>query len=186
GGGVFAIKPDGTGERRLTTTARKTAGPLSWSPDSTRIGVSRGGDIYSVRADGTGGSRPATTRRPEPPPAWPPDGARIAYLDGSKIAVINADGTGATSLRSEGGSPTWSPDSKRIAFLSEGMWVVNADGTGRRRLAWSRQPLDAPQWSPTRNAIVVGEYADPDNGLYPHNPGIRLVSALDGKARKIA
>jgi TolB protein len=186
GGGVFAIKPDGTGERRLTTTARKTAGPLSWSPDSTRIAVSRGGDIYSVRADGTGESRLTTTRRAEAQPAWSPDGARIAYLDGSKIAVINADGTGATSLRSEGGSPTWSPDSKRIAFLSEGMWVVNADGTGRRRLAWSRQPLDAPQWSPTGNAIVVGEYADPDNGLYPHNPGIRLVSALDGKARKIA
>lgn len=183
---VFSIKPDGTGERRLTTTARKTAGPLSWSPDSTRIAVSRGGDIYSVRADGTGEARLTTARRAETQPAWSPDGARVAYLDGSKIAVVNADGTGATSLRSDGGAPTWSPDSKRIAFISRGLWIVNADGTGRRRLARSQQPLDAPQWSPIGNAVVVGEYADPDNGNYPYKPGLRLFSALDGKARKIA
>ncbi len=186
GGGVFAIKPDGTGERRLTTTTRKTAGPLSWAPDSTRIAVSRSGDIHSVRADGTGEARLTTSRRVEAQPAWSPDGARIAYLDGSKIAVVNADATGATSLRSDGGSPTWSPDSKRIAFLSRGLWVVNADGTGRRRLARSQQPLDAPQWSPRGDAVVVGDYADLDNGYYPPNPGLSLFSALDGKARKIA
>lgn len=185
GGGVFAIKPDGTGERRLTTTARKTIGPLSWSPDSTRIAVSRGGDIYSVGADGTGEARLTTTRRLEAQPAWSPDGARIAYVDGSKIAVINSDGTGVTRSRSDGASPTWSPDSKRIAFVDQDLSVVNADGTGRRRLSSAHDSLGSPQWSPNGDAVVVGDYGG-DAIFSSPNPGIRLVSALDGKAKKIA
>ncbi len=38
---VYSITPGGTGARKLTKTKRTTSGPLSWSPDSTRIAVSR-------------------------------------------------------------------------------------------------------------------------------------------------
>ena len=192
GRAVFSINPDGAGARRLTATARATAAPLSWSPDSTRIAVSRGGDIYSVRADGSGETRLTSSRGAETQPAWSPDGARIAYVDGSVIAVVNADGTGATRLtRSIEGdrSPAWSPDSTRIAFvrpLAEGggvLWTMSVDGSRQRRLGGN---ADSPQWAPDGSMIAVGDWYDPGTGDWPYDPGIHLVSPVDGKARKIA
>jgi Tol biopolymer transport system component len=188
GTGVFAINPDGTGTTRLTATARATAGPLSWSPDSTRIAVSRGGDIYAVRADGAGEARLTTSRAPETQPAWSADGARIAYVAGSTISVVNADGTGATRLTSRGDtSPAWSPDSKRIVFVRgfQRVWVMNADGSGQRRLMPAKQSHLSPQWAPGGSTIAVGDLYDEPGG-YPSNPGIRLVSPVDGKAKKLA
>jgi TolB protein len=191
GSAVFSINPDGTDARRLTATARATAGPLSWSPDSTRIAVSRGGDIYSVRADGSGETRLTTSRRLETQPAWSPDGARIAYVDGSTIAVVKADGTGATRLtRSIEGdrSPAWSPDSTRIAFvrpLAEGggvLWTMSVDGSRQSQLGGN---ADSPQWAPDGSSIAAGDWYDLV-GSWPDDPGIHLVSPVDGKARKIA
>jgi Tol biopolymer transport system component len=190
GSAVFSINPDGAGARRLTAAARATAGPLPWSPDSTRIAVSRGGDIYSVRADGSGEMRLTSSRGAETQPAWSPDGARIAYVDGSVIAAVNADGTGATRLTraTEGdGSPSWSPDSQRIAFVRREpvqgvLWTMNADGSSQRRLDG---PVDSPQWAPGGSSIAVGDWYD-GLGNWPYDPGIHLVSPVDGKARKIA
>jgi Tol biopolymer transport system component len=180
GAHVFTVKPDGTGAAKLTTVARATVGPLSWSPDSTRIAVSRGGDIYAVRADGGGETRLTTSSRRETKPAWSPDGSRIAYVDASRLAVVNADGSGAKRLTAEGATvPAWSPDSKRIAFAES---IMNADGTGRRSLIAAGSTT--PQWAPG-SAIVVGDDV-PESGGYPRSPGIRLVSPVDGKARKIA
>lgn len=189
---VYAIDPDGSGERKLTTTARFSAGPLSWSPDSMRIAVPRGGDIYSVRADGTGETRLTTSPHVEDQPAWSPDGAKIAYVDESQaspgIAVVNADGTGATRLTKVLGdsSPAWSPDSKRIAFVrdQDGLWVMNADGSAQRRLL-QRGLYASPQWAPDGSSIVVGDWFDVGTTSWP-DPGIRLVSPVDGKATKIA
>jgi TolB protein len=189
GTAVFTIRPDGTGETRLTATARATAGPLSWSPDSMQIAVSRGGDIYAVRADGAGETRLTTTSRPETQPGWSPDGSRIAYVDGSTITVVNADGTRATRLPgAEGRSPAWSPDSKRIAFgpgYPEPLWAINADGSGRRQLTPTGLHVDWPQWAPG-NTIVVGDGSDSEGTDLPNRPGIRLVTPVDGKSRLLA
>jgi WD40-like Beta Propeller Repeat len=154
GKGVYVIDPDGTGETKLTATQRPTAGPLSWSPDSTRIAVSRGGDIYSVRADGTGETRLTTSPHAEGQPAWSPNGAKIAFVDESSsspgINVVNADGTGAMRLTNGNASaPAWSPDSSRMAFIrGVELWIVNADGSGVRRLA-RKEEYASPQWTPT-------------------------------------
>jgi Tol biopolymer transport system component len=195
---VYAIDPDGSGERKLTTTARFSAGPLSWSPDSTRIAVSRGGHIFLVRADGRGETRLTTSRHTEDRPTWSPNGAKIAYVDESEaspgIVAVNADGTGATRLTKTWGdrSPAWSPDSKMIAFvrLDDGqapgaLWVMNADGSGRRRLLASDKFVDSPQWAPGGRSILVGDGLDLNNANWPADPALRLVSPVDGKATKI-
>ena len=192
GKNVFAIKPDGGDATRLTAIARATVGALSWSPDSTRIAVSRGGDIYAVRADGAGETRLTTSPRPEAQPAWSADGARIAYVDGSMIAVVNADGTGVTRLtRASDRSPAWSPDSKRIAFVrmdtgQGALWLMNADGRGQRRLIPGDRYADSPQWAPGGTTILIGDWYDAEEGNLPYQPGIRLVSPVDGKAKRIA
>jgi Tol biopolymer transport system component len=192
GKAVFSINPDGTGMRTLTGTERATAGPLSWAPDSTRIAVSRAGDIYSVRADGSGEARLTTSPEPETQPAWSPDGSRIAYVDGSAIAVVNADGSGATRLATADQgvrSPAWSPDSTRIAFiqvdLEQGfLRIMNADGSGQRQLPAGTY-VDAPQWAPSGNSILVGDWYAGD-GNWPSGPGLQLVPPSGGRARKIA
>jgi TolB protein len=54
--------------------------------------------------------------------------------------------------------PAWSPRRKRIAFArslvgKEGIWVMNSDGSGQRRL--TRRPGDGdPTWSPDGRRIV--------------------------------
>ncbi len=189
GTAVFAIRPDGTGETRLTATARATGGPLSWSPDSTQIAVSRGGDIYAVRADGAGETRLTTTSRPENQPGWSPDGSRIAYVDGSTIAVVNADGTRAIRLPgAEGGRRRGHPTrrgSRSDSGTREPLWAINADGSGRRQLTPTGLKVDWQQWAPG-NTIVVGDGTDSEGGDLPYRPGMRLVSPVDGKLRQLA
>jgi TolB protein len=66
-----------------------------------------------------------------------------------EICSINADGTGVRRLTNTPeyeGVPAWSPDGKKIAFVSYdkkvphvnpgGVYVMNADGSGRTKLPW--------------------------------------------------
>ena len=72
---------------------------------------------------------------------------------------MNADGSEQTRLTEISEpewitDPHWSPEGQRIAFASirEGNWdiyVVNADGSGERRLTTDSADYESPQWSPT-------------------------------------
>jgi TolB protein len=187
---VYVINPDGSGERKVTPTTTPTVGPLSWSPDSTRIAVSRGGDVYSVKADGSGETRLTTNAAVEGQPTWSPNGTKLAYVtdvasSASGIYVVNADGSASARLTSSSDvSPAWSPDSGRIAFNRgvDELWVMNADGSGQRRLAPSVTAA-TPRWSPDGSSIVVGD--DPELEASA-DPSVRLVSPVDGTTRRIA
>ena len=57
------------------------------------------------------------------------------------------------------GEPAWSPDGTKIAFASRRdgkshIYVMNADGTGTRRLTSSAIDDDHPAWSPDAGRIV--------------------------------
>ncbi len=87
-------------------------------------------------------------------PAWSADWRRIVFVKGSDhsfdIYVMNADGSGQRRLTRTAGrdwDPVWSPDGRQIAFLRERdadnwppnfdnfeVYVMNADGSGQRRL----------------------------------------------------
>lgn len=98
---------------------------------------------------------------------WAPDGSRFVYtLPGGQPDVPVA--THVYSVRAhrdrvffaaaangKGARPApqfvWSPDSRRLAYLDAGaLWVVGADGAGRKRLALD---ADDPQWSPDGRQI---------------------------------
>ena len=61
--------------------------------------------------------------------------------------------------RPEVQSPVWSPDGRRIAFVSrrDGQgrsYVMNADGSGQRRLTRDARYLATPAWSPDGRKIA--------------------------------
>jgi dipeptidyl aminopeptidase/acylaminoacyl peptidase len=75
--------------------------------------------------------------------AFSPDGARLAYgrmPDNNGVAIRDLRTGAVQVLTAAGKSPAWSPDGKWIAYAetvsgAEELWIVGADGHGRRRLA---------------------------------------------------
>jgi Tol biopolymer transport system component len=76
-----------------------------------------------------------------------------------ELYSVLSSGQGRRLLARGAEQPAWSPGRKRIAFASagivgrQGIWVMSADGSGRRRL--TRLPGDGePTWSPDGRRIV--------------------------------
>jgi TolB protein len=68
---------------------------------------------------------------------------------------MKPDGTDRKQLTFHGtnDSPSWSPDGRYIAFASRrdgttGIYVMLADGHGKRRLTPKDKEADSPRWSP--------------------------------------
>ena len=168
-GGIYVMNPDGTGLTRLTSVSGD-AQP-AWSPDGSEIAFVRfqdgNEDIYVMRSDG-GGVHRLTADGASSSPAWSPDGTRIAVAretpGNADIYLMDPDGTHVTNLTNDPlreYTPAWSPDGTRIAFTGysagpppspDGLYVMNADGTGIRRIG----PDDAawPAWSPDAGRIA--------------------------------
>jgi TolB protein len=86
------------------------------------------------------------------------------------------------------GEPAWSPDGRRIAFVSlrdgtSHIYVMQADGTGTKRLTNSTKADDHPAWSPDGSRIVFGRegalYGVPSGGGPAHRVGRGFGSAAD-------
>ncbi len=96
--------------------------------------------------------------------AFPGNNGKIAFQSnraGNNIHTINPTGGTVTNLtHSDGNSdPAYSPDGSRIAFESGGalgydIFVMNADGTGRRQLTNTGSADREPTWSPDGTRIL--------------------------------
>jgi hypothetical protein len=114
----------------------------------------------------------------------PPDPA-IAYI-GDGLMVMNADGTNQKVLlpgsRDVNMSyPAWSPDGSQVVFSSNiqgsGIYVINKDGSGLRKVVATNAYYGHPQWSPAAAAdlqykIAFSDWipALQDNDLFLVNP----------------
>jgi hypothetical protein len=70
---------------------------------------------------------------------WSRENSAVPPFD---IYVVHSDGTGLRRLAAGARGPAWSPDGARIAYVSlsarGGLWVMDADGSGKRRVAIDR------------------------------------------------
>ena len=145
---LFVIAADGTGETRLTSTPEAESQP-DWSADGSEIRFSVFANdesrIFSIAPNGKNrkliGTVPGRAMR------LSPDGKSVLYWTGTwtamRLFASRLDGSAARPLNDGSGvvwGSRWSPDGKRIAFGDKDaqgslqIFVMNADGSGRRRV----------------------------------------------------
>jgi Tol biopolymer transport system component len=98
---------------------------------------------------------------------WSPSGDLVAFTrrlglgHADYLYVSGVGGSGQRRLSPAGEvhdvSPTWSPDGRRIAFVaSDGISVVDDDGSNRRLLVRGPGRASSPRWSPD-GALIAFE-----------------------------
>jgi TolB protein len=187
---LWSIRPDGSHRRRVSRTHQNCKRP-SLSPNRAWIafdGAPPGQspltqfDVQVVRRDGTGRRTLTTSEDREIDAQWSPDGTRISYSrlrkadedDWRKTCIwtMRPDGRDQRPLV-QGSNARWSPDGKQLAFSaptarSDGdLFVINAEGSGLRRLLATPR-LEWPNaWSPNgRTILFTRSFADALSDVY--------------------
>lgn len=194
---ITILSLDGRVRGRISTGGL-FAGPVAWGPDDHRVAfvsfTTRTGhypfDGKLVVADVDGGHRRVVARGVDGQPAWSADGSTLFYKRGRREAY-RAETLWARPVR--GGEPRrlasgvhWdsrvlaSPDGAHVLFRhgepasERGLWIVNPDGSGLRRLIGSPS-FDACSYGWLRGGRAV--FGGKAPGSHP------IVTSLSGRRR---
>jgi TolB protein len=174
---VYVMHADGTHRQAITKPPKGAVYPEAprWSPEGERIvyvGEGSSGQLYVMRADGTGVRRVTHDGWDYNYPAWSPNGRRIVFVRGNAsgygIWAMNVNGTGLRRLTDvpSDASPAWSPDGSMIAFqrfvdgVGIAIWLMDADGGNQVQLTTplttsiTEQNDLRPDWSPSGDWIA--------------------------------
>ena len=175
---IELINTDGSEHRVLVELASEP----SFSPDGRQVVFySWPGGLEVMNLDG--GHRHRIVHDGEAAfPAWSPDGKYIAFhsvrgwSSRFNVYIVQADGSGERMLV-DGEQAAWSPDSSRLVYKGCegslcGLMIINADGTGKRRLTTCDECANDgnANWSRDTNRIVFTSERDGNHEIYVMNP----------------
>jgi Tol biopolymer transport system component len=112
--------------------------------------------------------------------------ARVGGINHLFLTHLDATGKGNAPTRLTQDSetenyPSWSPDGKRLAyqraFNGSAVYLINADGTGERRLSPTPGFDATPSWSPDGNQLVYTRLHSAPQPNKPPLTDIRVVNA---------
>jgi Tol biopolymer transport system component len=189
----------------VLTAGAAHAGRTAHAGKNGLIAFVRGGDIWTIRPDGTGLTRLTRTAVHEANPSWSPDGTKLAFDDGrGAIYAMNADGSQRVDLSAAGvdpdtqtcdSNPTWAPDGKHIAFsfitddctgAAGALGTMASDGTKRRVLEEDYSGIlggdDQPAWGPGGGRIAFTRSDSERMASGPYDYDIWILDARTGKA----
>ncbi len=149
--GLSLVAVTGGNVRRLGIDGYNPA----WSPDGRYIAYDGGnGALTSILTVATGETRVIVDASGDANngahPSWSPDARQLVVERDGRLWVVDSDGTGLRQLTSDAvdtashADPDWSPDGSTIVFersnlrpggpSEDSIFLVNADGSGMRRL----------------------------------------------------
>lgn len=163
GTAIWLMRTNGTRRRLLWPPTSSTfADHPQWSPHGDELAFDAGGEVFTIRLDGTQLRDRGAGRHP----SWSPDARHVAVTAGSvdapEIDIIDLDSGARTKLVSTSNAnaePTWSPTGSEIAYetavegspFASKIVVVRPDGTGARDLVVNARE---PAWSPSGNELA--------------------------------
>ncbi len=193
---LVVMKPDGSSAQVLVEAAarRSLCGfDLDWSPDGNRIAWASGGEVWSIKADGSDRQKVADgcVSHLE----WSPDGGTLAVEIDSRTGMLSIPGGAFAWLRScEYGElgATFSPDGSKVSAVATadcdtdpsgwGVYGFNvADGSLDARYAdtnlrsqppngWLAAIPSSADWHPSQDLILM-TMADGSEGGTCHSIG---------------
>jgi Tol biopolymer transport system component len=151
--------------------------------------------IFTIRADGTGLRQLTHVAKGHSAgsPEVSPDGARIVFTVDGQIWAMKADGSAQQQLTGQAGfvnqQPSWSPDGRKIVFsrcavlsgftLFCDLDVMNADGSGIRKLLGGNWINQVPEYSPDGHKIAFAS----DRGGY--TSAVWVMNANGGAVKRL-
>lgn len=86
----------------------------------------------------------------------------IVFQDGRGSIYVYDLARGAVRFLTSGFDPAISRDGGKVVFLRDGIYSINLDGSGERKVYGGNELITSPKWSPDGNWIVfsrlLGEY----------------------------
>ncbi len=204
---IYTIDVNGGNELKLTNQENNFS--PKYLSDNTIIFSSavnyNWSGIYKMNIDGSNKQLLTPANKSFSDPQISPDGSKISVTsndqNGSQIFVMNVNGSGLKQLtftvspswidisypRDGNYGPVWSPDSKRLAYVSyengsPDIFVMNANGTGNKRLTDTPLRDESPAWTKDGNYILFSSNRNLNvsSEIYIMKPEGQLQTPLTG------